>query len=250
MEFYDSLAEKYDQMTGGDIRYVKQKSMIARLLKDYPMESVLDVACGSGLHTIALAELGIKAVGIDLSHALLNIAEKRAREKKVNARFLRGNMLKLSERLDTTYDGVICLGNSLPHLTKPDEMKKALAEMFSVVKPGGVLVIQTLNYDRILMHKERIVNINRSDEHEFIRFYDFLDNGMIRFNVLMINWGQATPEHSINSLILKPYRSQEMISELSESGFMDIKLFEEPDFSPFDKEKSFAVTYIARKPGK
>lgn len=248
MSFYDSISKQYDEMTGGDIRYLRQKEILARFLKKHPMQTALDVACGSGVQTLALAELGVRTTGVDLSSGLLNIAEQRAVKLGVDVRLIRGDMLHLSSIVDVAFDGVFCMGNSIPHLTGDDDLRNVLAQFHSVLNRKGTLLIQLLNYERILNEHKRVNQITRSGKHEFIRFYDYLDRSLLRFNVLMINWETGTPEHSINSIELRAYSADELNDELRNAGFTHIETYEEPDFTPFYADRSPTVTLIARKP--
>ncbi len=68
---------------------------------------VLDVGCGTGEHALLAASLGLDATGMDLAPAAIAIAERKARERGLNARFVVRDALQLAdlgERFDTVLD--------------------------------------------------------------------------------------------------------------------------------------------------
>lgn len=68
---------------------------------------VLDVGCGTGEHALLASSLGLQATGIDSSAAAIAIAERKARDRGLSARFLVGNALELgsmNEKFDTVLD--------------------------------------------------------------------------------------------------------------------------------------------------
>jgi cyclopropane fatty-acyl-phospholipid synthase-like methyltransferase len=68
---------------------------------------VLDVGCGTGEHALMAAEMGFEATGIDTATAAIALAEGKARERGLPARFLVGNALELAalgEQFDTVLD--------------------------------------------------------------------------------------------------------------------------------------------------
>jgi len=68
---------------------------------------VLDIGCGTGEHALMAAQLGLDAIGIDSSPKAIRLAQKKAGERHLDARFVVGNALELelgSEQYDTVLD--------------------------------------------------------------------------------------------------------------------------------------------------
>ena len=78
---------------------------------------VLDAACGTGQHVLALAKEGMQASGADLSIEMIKIARENARAAGNELRFEAAGFGSLAQTFGAgNFDALLCLGNSLPHL--------------------------------------------------------------------------------------------------------------------------------------
>ncbi|KAI5618812.1 glycine N-methyltransferase [Silurus asotus] len=163
-QYADGKAAKVWQLYIGDTksRTEEYRSWVVSLLKQQGCKMVLDVACGTGVDSIMLLEEGFRVVSVDasdkmLKHALKERWERRKEPAYDNWVIEEANWLTLADDIQKPGDGfdaVICLGNSFAHL--PDfkgdqsDQKLALQNIASMVKPGGILIIDHRNYDYIL----------------------------------------------------------------------------------------------------
>src|ERR1700686_5013763 len=95
---------------------------------------VLDVGCGTGEHALMAAGFGLEAAGIDSAAAAIAIAERKARERGLAARFLVWNALglaSLGEQFDTALD---C---GLYHVFSDEDRRSFVDNLTAVVRPGG-----------------------------------------------------------------------------------------------------------------
>ncbi len=142
--FYASWAEHYDEVfpVGPKASFVSQR---------FPLPArLLDLGCATGGVAFALAERGYGVHGVELEPTLL--ARARARlgaQPAVGLSFALGDMLALSAP-ERPFDGVICLGNTLVHLLDRAQRVAALRAMAAQVVRTGRLVLQIVNYDRVL----------------------------------------------------------------------------------------------------
>lgn len=246
MGFYEELAAEYDHMTRFDERLPKERAMLRGWLDRYHVQSALDAACGTGLHAIILAQAGIHVVGADLSPAMLAQAQGHAEQLGVQVEWVQASMEHVARHVARTFDAAFCLGNSLPHLLTSQAFDAAAASFSRLLRPGGILVLQLLNYARILSEKQRIVGIHRHDATEYVRFYDFLDP-LVRFNVLTIQWQGHQATSTLNATMLFPYQQSEIEMMLRQHGFGEFEWFGDMLFHPFDLEKSPNLVVAARR---
>ncbi len=142
-------------------------------------KKILDLACGDGKYSDSLLTPDRSVTGVDLDKGMLEEAEKKY-DQKNNIKFVYGDMLELSSVFKRDkFDGVFCIGNSLVHLTSPDKIKKALTELNLVMEDGGRLVIQIINYDRILNEDINFLPTIKNEDTEFIRNYHRYGNSRI-----------------------------------------------------------------------
>jgi SAM-dependent methyltransferase len=235
-QFYDDLAADYDAMTRFASRLKAQTAMLRPLLQRLPARRVADMGCGTGVHAVALALLGCEVTGVDLSAEMLARARAHAVRNDAAVRFIHGDFLT---PLDTQADLILCLGNSLPHLASNADLLRVLSHWRELVAPGGRLLLQMLNYRRILDRRERIVNIRRDDDRSIIRFYDFLDDAL-QFNILTID-GNTPPGHDLRSTRLMPFTDTELSAAAQQAGWSNIELYGKLDFSDYDADSADCV---------
>jgi glycine/sarcosine N-methyltransferase len=148
MGFYGSISPWYDHIFPPDPQAVRFLAERARAGC-----RVLDLACGTGSHALQLARLGYRVTGVDLDEAMIRRARaKAAAAAKAEARpeFQVLDMREAGRSLEPGFGLVYCIGNSLVHLENEQAIGSLLADCRSLLEPGGRLVVQILNYDRIL----------------------------------------------------------------------------------------------------
>jgi SAM-dependent methyltransferase len=244
LRFYDDLADYYDEMIRFEERLVGERQIIKTWSEKYRYKKVLDAGCGSGLHAIVLKKLGIDVIGTDISQKMIEKARINAQRLKQSIEFRELGFDQLDRFLPTQFDAVFILGNSLPHITSPIELADTLDTIRSILRERGLLIIQMLNYDRILKNRERIVSINRHHDREFIRFYDF-SKPLLRFNVLSIVWEEDKPTHSLSSTELYPYTYNKLQKKLESQGFKIREQFGSMKFDAYLKNESKDCIIVA-----
>ncbi len=246
MKFYENIAGIYDDMTRFSDRIEKEKPVFQNLVKKHNIKTALDVACGTGLHTILLNELGVSATGIDNSREMLNSAKANARNRGFEPTFLNLAMQEIGGNVREQFDAVFCLGNSLPHLRDNADLNNAVGQFAGVLHKGGTVFLQILNYAKILATKNRIVNINYSNKYEFIRFYDFLEQ-KIRFNLLAIKKENDKVEHSLNSTMIVPFLHDDITRALKNNHFNNLHTYANFQWDPFRQHSSDNLVMTAVK---
>jgi ubiquinone/menaquinone biosynthesis C-methylase UbiE len=101
---------------------------------------ILDVACGSGRHTIGLSEMGFDLVGLDVSAKLLRIAKQRRRQIQL----VRGDMRCLPFKSET-FDSAVAMDTSFGYLPSKTEDAQSLTEIRRVLSIKGKFIIDVFN---------------------------------------------------------------------------------------------------------
>jgi 2-polyprenyl-6-hydroxyphenyl methylase/3-demethylubiquinone-9 3-methyltransferase len=133
--------------------------------------AALDVGCGGGILSEALARAGARVLGIDLSQAVLDVAELHALEGKIEVQYKSIAAEQLAMQQPAAFDLVTCM-ELLEHVPDPAATVAALA---ALVKPGGDVVLSTLNRKPLafavaIIGAEYIARLLPRGTHEYLKF--------------------------------------------------------------------------------
>lgn len=250
---YDAFSLDYDRFVNWPARLAAEMPFIEGQLGAGPL-NVLDSACGTGMHAIALAQRGYTAAGADLSAPMIERAWANARASAALLRFETAGFGELAGVFGRrAFDALLCLGSSLPHLLSDSELATALDDFAACLRPGGLLLIQNRNFDAVLAGRERWMEpqAHREDETEwlFMRFYDFDPDGLITFNVITLQREGSGPWTQRATVTrLRPLRQADLVAALGAAGFTDLACYGDMAGAPFDSETSGNMVVAARLP--
>jgi 2-polyprenyl-6-hydroxyphenyl methylase / 3-demethylubiquinone-9 3-methyltransferase len=132
---------------------------------------VIDVGCGGGILSEAMARSGARVLGIDLSQAVLDVAELHALEAKLAVEYKAIAAEELAIASPGSFDLVTCM-EMLEHVPDPAATLAALA---TLVKPGGHVIVSTLNrkpmaFAVAIVGAEYIARMLPRGTHEYLKF--------------------------------------------------------------------------------
>lgn len=251
---YDAFSENYDRFMNWPSRLAGEMPFILRELRIVNAVRILDAACGTGMHMVALAKEGYEVTGADLSPNMIERTEANALAAGTQVKFLVAGFGQLAQAFQETFDAVLCLGNSLPHLLTPAELSAATLDFAACLRPGGLVLIQNRNYDAVISQHERWMEPQTHTEgnHEwlFLRFYDFRPDGLLNFNIVTLyRQGNNPWMQRVAATRLNPLRQVELTAALAEAGFGSIKKYGNLAGEAFDTESSGNLVVIATKSG-
>lgn len=246
-DFYNEAAVFYDTMTGFNKRQSREREWIKQWRKKYPFNSALDAGCGTGSTALALTAEGVRTTGIDISEKMIAKAGNNAQKIGLeNIEFIKSSFEDAGDKISKTFDAVYCMGNSLVHILPGKALDKTIRSFKKLVNPGGVLVFQLLNYEKILSGRERIIDIYREGNDEYIRFYDF-GNDILNFNILRIDWNNEPARHELQTTRHYPYKRPELEKELVKYGVGIEKVYGNIKMDDFNPKGSPNLVIAARK---
>jgi len=230
---YESLAVDYDWMFDdeavADGRAINRPAT-ARLLQRIGRGSaVLDAACGTGVDAAALARRGFTVWAADESGAMLEAAAARIRRERLAIPVLHSTWEDLPAATSERFDAVLCVGNSLVHAAGRDAMVRALTGLRRMVRPGGHVVIDSRNWEKL--HADRqIVQVadrvvSRDGRRCFLLYAweipDRLGQEHIAHLVFVFeNGGQVQPHEYV--ITFRPFTVSELRERLELAGLTEV----------------------------
>ena len=247
MEFYSSIAELYDYifpLNQDQLDFTERELRSRDSASGVAAPRVLDLGCGTGNLSIALAGRAYRVTGIDFDGGMISrAAEKAGGEEKerevlpgVSVNFMQMDMLKIDKKFSPgSFDAVLCFGNTLVHLTEPDKIAGFLKAVSRVLVPGGVFLLQIINYDRILDQSVAKLSTIENEHIRFERNYGLEpESGLILFHTQLT--AKKTGEVIDNTILLYPLRAGRLREFLEEAGFAGIKLYGDFSGAPLTAE--------------
>lgn len=236
MKFYKELSKVYD------IVFPKDENTLKFLCKDLRGNSkILDLACGTGTYSIALALKGHRVDGIDLGEEMTELAKGKG---GLYANFQVGDMTRIKDiYTNEKYDLVYCIGNSIVHLKNKEKIEEFIRDIYDMLSDESALVIQIINYDRIIKHNVKALpTIERKEKGvKFIRNYNYKEEEeKVEFQTELIISKADKEEKYENTVDLIALKKDEIKDMFEKTGFKDINIyggFLEEEFN----EESFAL---------
>ncbi|MEM1138417.1 MAG: class I SAM-dependent methyltransferase [Pseudomonadota bacterium] len=242
-EYVHGFVRKWDELIDWRARAKSEGDFFIDILKARGKETVLDVATGTGFHSVRLMEAGFKVTSVDGSAEMLSQAFDNGRERGLVLNTAHSDWRWLNRDIQGKYDAIICLGNSFTHLFNEQDRRRCLAEFYAALKHDGILILDQRNYDSILddgfssKHKYYYCGDKVSAEPEYV------DPSLARFRYTF-------PDGTIYHLNMFPLRKNYMRTLMKEVGFQRVKTFgdfqetyeeSEPDFFVHVAEKHYHV---------
>jgi len=240
-EYVHSFVEKWDELIDWDGRAQAEGDFFIRTLKEHGARKVLDVATGTGFHSVQLLKAGFEVTSADGSPEMLSRAFNNARKHNHILRTVHADWRWLNRSVHDLYDAVICLGNSFTHLHNENDRRKALAEYYATLRHDGILILDQRNYDALLdkqiepSHNYYYCgeDVSASPEH--------VDDALARFRY---QFSDGATYH-LNMFPLRKHYMQRLMQEV---GFQRVTTYgdfketyreEEPDFFIHVAEKRY-----------
>lgn len=231
MDFYQVLSEYYDEifpLKGA------QKTFLQNYLKQESLNSILDVGCGTGTLALELGQRGFEVHGVDLSEEMIEIAGKKAQDLKSLATFSAADMRNLD--IEKQFDGIVCLGNTLAHVSGENELKQVLAQFRQTATH---VLVQIVNYDRIIAKQVKELPLIKTSNLIFYRYYALRPDGRLDFT-MKITFSDSREEVSgVNCLYPIPCASLKKAFE--EEGWEVSELWGNYEKEPWTEDSPATV---------
>jgi len=166
--FFNSISDFYDSMINFNSALHRRIDFFSKF---NPKGKALDLGCGTGLDSIALAKLGLNVTASDQSSGMIQKAESNARIHGVDISFIASPIEKIFLNSKDKFDFIISMGNTLANIDEY-QLRLFLKNLSTFMNAGGTAVFQILNFE--MLPSSGIYTIHKyEDELQIIdRFYE------------------------------------------------------------------------------
>jgi len=230
---YLTLAADYDWLFdddvlagGGAISNPATERLLQRTSRG---SAVLDASCGTGINAVVLARRGFGVWATDGSEAMIEEAAARFGREQLAIPLRRCLWADLPSTITERFDVVLCVGNSLVHAAGRDAMVEALTGLRRMARPGGHVVIDSRNWEK-LNAERRIVRVaNRvitRNGRRCLNFYAWeiperLQDEHVAHIVFVFENGDGTETHEY-PISFRPFTVAQLRERLELAGLREV----------------------------
>jgi SAM-dependent methyltransferase len=214
---------------------------IARLLNLPPGAPVLDLCCGPGRHSLALARSGFCVTSVDRTTRYLDYARRRAAGEGLNIEFIQQDMRAFLRK--ESFDGAISLFTSFGYFEDQDEDLRVLRNLHASLRPGGRLVMQ-------MAGKEVLARIFTPRT-----WVEYPDGAFLMMEVEMVEgWSKGHnrwiyvkgAERKVFDFLVRVYSAVELADLMSAAGFTSVEVYGDFDGKPYGREAKYLIAVAAK----
>ena len=228
----------------------REAAAIVKMMNAGPGARILDVPCGIGRHCIALAQLGHRCVGVDLTEGYVETARRAAQDSDVTSKcsFIVGDMRQLPglgiADFAEGFELALSFFSSFGYFADEADDLTVLRGYYEALKPGGAVVIDTQCKETVLA-KPNPCFAYRSGKTLVVeeREYDPLTDR------LQSQWTLVRDDTVVRraSMNIRLYSVREWVQMLGDTGFGDVETLDGFPGGPFRVAVSGRLGLVARK---
>ena len=211
---YRRLASIYDHVMR-HVDYVHWASYVESLFGRHHVSpvDVLDLACGTGSLAIELHRRGYHMQGADACREMLDVGEEKAKQLGYAIAFYHRDLRDLCGL--PACDAVLCLYDSMNYMMTLDDMAEAFAQMYRVVKPGGICAFDVCTESNSIQHFNDLREEDSGNGFTYVR-HSYFEDG-VQYNRFDIHF-EDTDEmvEEIHRQRIYPLKAVEEVLETSE----------------------------------
>jgi SAM-dependent methyltransferase len=207
-----------------------------------PVGPILDLACGPGRHSIPLAQRGFAVTGVDRSPFLLQKAQERGREAKVEVEWLQADMRDFLR--PATYGLALSLFTSFGYFRPNEENERVLENIHTSLAPGGAFILDVAG-------KEVLARIYQATGSG-----DVPGGIIVQRRTVVEDWSQMAnewiliEEDRVRSFSIRHwiYSGRELKQMLQNAGFATVQLFGDLRGAPYGPAAARLVACVWKAP--
>ena len=233
-QYSPEFAGRWDELIDWQRRAEAENKFFQNILKEHGVETVLDIACGTGYHSVTLKADGFRVTAADGAPNMLAQTRQNAQRFGIDdLRIVEAEWTRLGESFaGEQFDAVICLGNAFTHLFDEGDRIEALSQVYRLLSSGGIAIIDQRNYDTMLDN-------GFSSKHQSYYLGERVEVRPEELSENLVTMRYEYEDGEVHFLTICPIRQEYVTDLLLGAGFRSVKRygdfvegydFYEPDF--------------------
>lgn len=205
-------------------------------------KTALDLCCGPGRCSVALAQLGFHVTGVDKTKYLLDKARVKAKAARVKVEWVQMDMRDFVRA--EAFDLVLSMFTSFGYFDDKQEDVQVLSNILTSLRPGGVCLIDVVGKECLARIFQPTTSNVLPDGTKLIQRHEVFDDWTrIRNEWILIRKGKAKSYKFYHTI----YSGQELRDRMEQVGFVDVKLYGNLDGDEYDPNAHRLIA-VGRKP--
>ncbi len=243
---YDDFSRFYDLLTD-NVEYEKRADYFCRLLSMCGINGgiMLDLACGTGSISVAMADRGFDVIGVDSSIGMLNAARRKVYESGKDILLLNQSMDELD--LFGTIDCAVCVLDSINHLDDEEQVRDTFEKVSLFMNPGGAFA-----FDVNTLYKHKNILADNAFVYDLDELYCVWQNsyneedGSVDIDIDFFEEEDGAYYRSSESFTEQAYELDDISRWLEEAGFEVVGIYDDMTTESVTPETQRAV-FLAKK---
>ena len=239
---YTNLAEWFEYLND-DCGYENWSQYLILQLKQYPLQTGLDVGCGGGWFTRAFQKAGYAMTGMDISPEMLDFAQRTALKEGVRSEYVLGDIVK--KKPQKRFDFVTAINDCINYVPKT-KLDFALKNVNAALKKDGVFLFDISSERKF---REKIANTVCADDRDDVTYLSFnrTEGDKVTMDVtLFVKRKDGAFERKDETHTQYIYTEEEICAALKRNGFALVKI---EGHLGEDKNASDRICFLAKKEG-
>jgi SAM-dependent methyltransferase len=201
-------------------------------------KSVLDLCCGPGRCSIALAKKGFRVTGVDRTAYLLKKARAKAKAAHLKIEWIQQDMRDFVR--PSSFALVLSMFTSFGYFDNKEEDLAVLRNMFASLQPGGACLIEVLGKERLAKILQPTITTVMPDGTVLVERHEIFDDWTRVRNEWLLTRNGRTKRFKFHNTI---YSGQELRDRMEHAGFVAVKLYGNLDGDEYgpDAERLVAI---------